>query len=183
VNQNALNKTEDFTHLYQSLFEPLLHFASTILNCKNTAEDTVQDVFVKFWDLDPEKCTIRCPRKLLFTMTHNLCIDRLRRLRYQEKLAHELGNRELSAPLTEHYIEDLENQVLLQQAFNRLSPRRKKIFYLIRIEGWKRQKVAATLGISEETVKESLRLALKSIRLYICSHNGLKTCSRTVRNK
>jgi hypothetical protein len=40
---------QGFNYFFGQLYEPLVHFAFTIVNDKSEAEDIVEDSFVKFW--------------------------------------------------------------------------------------------------------------------------------------
>jgi RNA polymerase sigma-70 factor (family 1) len=165
---------ESFDILYQLHFDALVHYATSILGSGFYSSDIVQDVFLKFWNLTSEKVDVRNTESLLFTMTRNLCLDRLRSLKTDKKVMANLAQKISSASITEDMLEDLEYQRLLQEAINSLSPQRKKVFILIRIEGLKRQEAARAMGISKETVKEAMRQALKSIRSYVCQKTGIK---------
>jgi RNA polymerase sigma-70 factor (ECF subfamily) len=166
--------TSDFEGIYKNLYEPLVCYAVSILGSSLYAPDIVQEVFLKFWNLGNEKVKIRDSKNLLMTMTRNQCLDRLRNLKANKKALMHLAQNKQFASVTEDLFDDMEYQRLFQEAINRLSPQRKRIFILIRIEGFKRETAAKMLCISEETAKEAMRQALRGIRNYICSKTGLK---------
>jgi RNA polymerase sigma-70 factor (family 1) len=174
VKEFCCDGTDNFSILYQLHFDALVHYATSILGSGFYSSDIVQDVFLKFWNLTSEKANVRNAKSLLFTMTRNLCIDRLRSLKTDKKVLAKLAQKDSFASITEDILEDLEYQRLLQEAINSLSPQRKKVFILIRIEGMKREGAAWAMGISEETVKEAMRQALKSIRSYVCAKTNIK---------
>jgi RNA polymerase sigma-70 factor (ECF subfamily) len=138
------------------------------------ASDIVQDVFLKFWNLNNEMVKIRDAKNLLMTMTRNQCLDKLRNINIDKRTLKQFAQRKSFAAITEDMLEEIEYQRLFQEAINHLSPQRKRVFVLIRIEGLKRERAAKALGISEETAKEAMRQALKTIRKYICAKTGIK---------
>lgn len=163
-----------FESLYQTHYKQLVVYATKILGSELYAYDIVSDVFVKYWALQNEKVEIREHKNYLFKMTHNLCMDRLRKRSCEKRLKYHLALNNTSANVTQQMVEYCEYEKLLQDAINRLSPQRKKIFVLMKVEGWSRHEIAEAMGISEATVKETLRLAVQTIRAEISSRAEIK---------
>ncbi len=65
---------------------------------------------------------------------------------------------------------------LIREAISLLPAQRRKIFELSREQGPRRGEIAITLGISENTVKNQLVIALKFIRDHLAS-KGIHTLS------
>ncbi len=83
----------------------------------------------------------------------------------------------IKAAAIEHYshIEEnllfRENARLLQNAISTLSPQRRQIFELCKIQGKSYQEVGALLNISTSTINDHIVKATRSIRQYIFLHN------------
>lgn len=77
---------------------------------------------------------------------------------------------------SEHYehieeaITNHQSSVVLQKAIEQLSPQQKKVYDLVKGEGYTYKKTAEIMNISPLTVKEYLVAANKSIRRYLLSH-------------
>ena len=134
------------------------------------AEDIVQEVFVTLWGkrhaIDPEQDIAGW----LFVVSHHKTVDQLkqkiRRSLVQKKLsiAGESQSIIISADLKEDQLSTIE------KAVDQLSPQKRKVFELCKVQGRTYKKAAEELHISKYTVKEYLSEALISIKKYIGEH-------------
>ena len=131
------------------------------------AEDIVQEVFVTLWakrhTIDPEQDIAGW----LFVISHNKTVDQLKR-----KLKQDLARKNLSIVTEDHSIivnADLKEEQLcaIEKAMDKLSPQKRKVFELCKVQGRTYKKAAEELHISKYTVKEYLSEALVSIKKYI----------------
>jgi RNA polymerase sigma-70 factor (ECF subfamily) len=60
-----------------------------------------------------------------------------------------------------------ELQRILEEAIDTLSPQQKKVYLLHRYENLKQEEIAQQMQISYYTVKEYMKIALKTIRTYV----------------
>ena len=134
------------------------------------AEDIVQDVFVTLWRkrhaIDPEQDLVGW----LFVVSHHKTIDQLKR-----KLKQALVQKNLSISREDRSIivnTDLKEEQLdaIEQAMDQLSPQKRKVFELCKVQGRTYKKAAEELHISKYTVKEYLSEAIVSIKKYIGEH-------------
>lgn len=70
-------------------------------------------------------------------------------------------------------LENKETQGLLKQAIDQLTPQRKQVFQLCKIEGRSYEEVAKIMGISTATVNSHMTKSLQSIREFILKHQDL----------
>jgi RNA polymerase sigma factor (sigma-70 family) len=108
-------------------------FAFGYLKCREEAEEIVQDTFIKIWQnratLDPSHSI----SGFLFTIAHNLILNRIRKLRNQAVFENKYPLNPLASsnPTQEKMLtEDLER--IRGIAVSQLPPRRKMIFQLVR---------------------------------------------------
>ena len=147
-------------------------YANTLKLIKDPtiAEDIVQDVFVTLWgkrhSIDPEQDIAGW----LFVVSHHKTVDQLKR-----KLKQALAQKHLSIFTEDHSIvvnaalkEDQLNAI--EEAMDHLSPQKRKVFELCKVQGRTYKKAAEELHISKYTVKEYLSEALVSIKKYIGEH-------------
>jgi RNA polymerase sigma-70 factor (ECF subfamily) len=134
------------------------------------AEDIVQEVFVTLWGkrhvIDPEQNITGW----LFVVCHHKTIDQLKR-----KLKEALVQKSLGIPREDHSIlvnTDLREEQLsaIAEAMDHLSPQKRKVFELCKVQGRTYKKAAEELHISKYTVKEYLSEAIVSIKKYVGEH-------------
>ena len=147
-------------------------YANTLKLIKDPAiaEDIVQDVFVTLWgkrhSIDPEQDIAGW----LFVVSHHKTVDQLKR-----KLKQALAQKDLSIVTEDHSIvvnAALKEEQLnaIEEAMDHLSPQKRKVFELCKVQGRTYKKAAEELHISKYTVKEYLSEALVSIKKYIGEH-------------
>ena len=117
------------------------------INDAAIAEELMQDVFIKVWekraDLDPEKSFIA----YLFCIANSRIIDFCRKEKRDQQV---MGN--LQRIGTEVFEEPMESDLsknegeLLIQAIEKLSPQRKRIFILCKLDGKSYEEVSKMLG-------------------------------------
>ncbi|HEV8270780.1 MAG TPA: sigma-70 family RNA polymerase sigma factor [Chitinophagaceae bacterium] len=147
-------------------------YANTLKLIKDPAlaEDIVQEVFVTLWDkrhtIDPEQDIVGW----LFVISHHKTVDQLK-----QKLRQILAQKNLNIFSEVHSIivnADLKEDQLnaIEEAMDQLSPQKRKVFELCKVQGRTYKKAAEELHISKYTVKEYLSDALVSIKKYIGEH-------------
>ena len=157
---------EAFTMLYNLYADRLYSFALVQTKSKQMAEDVVQDTFLKLWN---NRSNLNCygnVQALVFTMARNLIIDAFRR---------QVANIDIDAyfnlhealPSTASPEESLyfnETKEHLEQAKAKLSNKECKIYEMSREQDMPIKKIAQTLNLSPQTVKNYLTSTLKVFR-------------------
>jgi RNA polymerase sigma-70 factor (ECF subfamily) len=72
----------DFNDLVRQLNRNLYGHAYRILRSQEEAEDVVQEVFIKMWNLGKKLDEYTNVAALGVTMTRNLCIDQIRKKKH-----------------------------------------------------------------------------------------------------
>ncbi|MGJ1285784.1 RNA polymerase sigma factor [Sphingobacterium spiritivorum] len=157
-----------FNALY-TLYAPLLYNKCLkLLKDYEIVNDLVQDTFLKIWhlrtEIDPEKGF----RTFIFRIAENMVMDIFRRISRDKKLQEELWYNlvENSFHFNDHVI-DKEKKMILEQAISQLSPRKKEIWILCKVNEKSYKEVAQQLGISVSSVSNQLVTAMKDIKDYI----------------
>ena len=157
---------EAFTMLYNLYADRLYSFALVQTKSKQMAEDVVQDTFLKLWN---NRTNLNCygnVQALVFTMARNLIIDAFRR---------QVANIDIDAyfklhealPSTASPEESLyfnETKEHLEQAKAKLSNKECKIYEMSREQDMPIKKIAQTLNLSPQIVKNYLTSTLKVFR-------------------
>lgn len=159
-----------FDALYWKYHQPVFRNIIKITRDAEVARDILQEVYSKLWE---RRCEINEHQSVsgwLFVLSYNQSISYLRKT-LRESVA--LNKIETSSAVNDDLdnLNLLESQYqLLQLAIEKLSPQKRKVFTLCKIEGKSYEQAAQELNISKHTVKEYLSLSLISIREYVNNH-------------
>lgn len=155
-----------FKSLFEAFYAELLRFALFYVRQKETAEELVQDVFVKIWQRRHFLPGVRNVRSYLFTTTRNQCLNHLQKTGPR-------GGTPLDdlpadqVPLTafdpQRALELSELQRQVEVAVAQLPPRCRLIFTLVREQGHSYRDVAELLHLSPRTVEVQMGIALRKL--------------------
>ncbi|HEV2482188.1 MAG TPA: RNA polymerase sigma-70 factor [Puia sp.] len=157
-----------FEALYRTYFVRLLRFCFSIIHQKESAEEIVNDVFLKLWEHRDRKPAIDNIRLYLYVAVKN------RSLNYLRDTAN-LATIELSERCDPYIRFETNPETILvghetlqrlRTAINQLPPRCKLIFTLIKEHGLKYKDVAHLLDLSVKTVEAQLAIALRKLATF-----------------
>lgn len=152
--------------LYKLFNKRLVHFARVVTRSPETAEEVVEDVFVKIWSNRHKVMEIDNLTVYLYVAVKNRslnCISQKARELIQapfDDLDIELGD---MASDPHNLLVTSEMMQKMQQAVDSLPPRCKMIFKLVREDGLKYKEVADILNISVNTIDVQMAIAIKKI--------------------
>ena len=163
------NDISAFNSLYWEYHGAVYANALKLIRDPAIAEDIVQETFVALWEkrqsIDPKQDIAGW----LFVVSHHKTIDQLKR-----KLRHTLAEKILREVIEGQNIveEDITEEQLnaIEKAVDQLSPQKRKVFELCKMQRRTYEKAAEELQISKYTVKEYLSEAMVSIKKYIGQH-------------
>ena len=72
------DKEKTFTMVFDKNYEALCLYAVKFTEDFWEAEDIVQESFVRFWEMYRDRLTTENARPLLYRITRNMCVDRVR---------------------------------------------------------------------------------------------------------
>lgn len=127
--------------------EMLYKICIVMLKEKYDAEDTVQDVLIKYMTKKPIFESFEHEKAWLIRITMNLCKDKLRFYRMHSMLNIESINT--------IYSEQSEDKQFLEVLLS-LPPKYKEVLLLHYVEGYKCREIGGILNITETTVKKRL---------------------------
>ncbi|MEI6190642.1 MAG: RNA polymerase sigma-70 factor [Chitinophagia bacterium] len=160
------NCDKAYKSLFLLLYPRLLEFSNAIIKSKEDAEEVVSDFFIKVWQKRDIFASIENPKLYCFVSVKNLSINRLQ------------VNKKLIAPQLEDWDTNIssvffnpEELMISKEAVsnimtsvNKLPPKCKTIFKMVKEEGLKYNEVAKLLDISPKTVEAQMAIALRRIR-------------------
>ncbi|MCZ8511308.1 sigma-70 family RNA polymerase sigma factor [Paenibacillus filicis] len=164
-------KSEALHELYDRYARLVYSFAMKSRKEPQFAKEIVQLVFTRLWtterSYDPAKGLFV---NWLLTVTRNLTVDQLRKLRKQEALMpFEPWSAELAAG--ESSVEDALSKTLLkeqmEQACKYLNEQQTRLIRLLYWEGYSLSEIAAMNGEPVGTVKSRLHQTLKLLRRHL----------------
>jgi len=143
--------------------DSLLHFARQNSSGVAEAEDLVQEAFMRIWAQRERLRPNGSVKALLFTTVRSLALDEYRRWKRRTRWDVGLmGYAPPRSPLEELLGSELSR--LADDAILSLPPRRRAIFQLVRKKGLSYRETADTLGVSPQTVANSMSSALADLR-------------------
>lgn len=164
---------EAFTTLYRH-YSPLLYLnILRMLHDAEAAEELVQELFTRIWQKRACKGIREDFRGYMYRVAQNLVFDFFRRLKKDRALMERFRSITGEADAVAGPEERLQQQQaagIIRNAIEHLPPQQKKVYQLVKQDGYTYKMAARDMGISPFTVKEYLSLANKSIRNYVLSH-------------
>jgi RNA polymerase sigma factor (sigma-70 family) len=154
------------SEIYDRYSSRIYNFAFRFLRNSEAAEDAVQEVFVKMlkhanqFNGDAKLST------WLFSITANWCRDYLRKSDNKAKETEEVlislpGPSELAPDRT---LERRQNEVMVQQALEALTPEQREAILLSRYQGLSYAEIAQISGCSEGAVKTRVFRAMETLK-------------------
>jgi len=144
-----------FTTIFHLYYAALVRFVTRHLGSQDAAEDVVQDLFTRLWDVRAGIDPSRSLRAYLFTMARNRAVNVLEhdvvvRQHAEEVLG--LLPQTATVPAADALVLTDELARLVAARVATLSPRLREIYHLSRDEGLSTSEIAETLGIATQTV-------------------------------
>lgn len=163
-----------FRQIYECYQGRVFLFAYRLTKSKASAEEVVQEVFVKLWEKREKVKIDKNFSAYMLTMAKNLVLDGLKKAAYDRKVQQRIYHQmqALRNTTAEQMIQK-ELDRLHRQAIDALSPQRRNVYILSREEEMSYQEIADKLGISRNTVRNLMVEALESIREHISRHPDL----------
>lgn len=163
-----------FDELYHLYSKPVYLRLRFLVKDADVADELLQELFMRVWtyraNLDPQKSF----RAYLFTIAQNLVYNYFRKLASDQALIRNLILNQVDYYLSgDELLEIKEAGQLLQKAIDQLSPQRRQVFQLCKLEGKSYEETGKIMGISIATVNSHMTQSLQSIRSYLLKHQDI----------
>ena len=164
----------DESPLVRAFFEKrenLLLFLAARTRCMATAEDLIQDLYLRIATAEVE-ADVRAPAALLYKMASNLLIDHVRsRQRSSRRNAQwrqegrvVVGREEVvDEPAADEVLVTKERVRLLAEAVAGLPPQMGRAFRLHKLEGLSQAQTADAMKVSPKTVEHQIQAAIRHL--------------------
>lgn len=171
----AQGDEEAFNTLFH-MYVPRLHsLVMKVTRSEGVAKDIIQEVFLYLW-IDRESLTkVEVPQNWIFKIAYNRSYSWLARQVSRNRKYSEFRQQNPAEgdENLEHTVALNETARLIHEATALLPEHARKIFQLSRETGLKAAEVAEQLGISVQTVRNSLVRSVKFIKEYLAQHGIL----------
>lgn len=140
-----------------------------LLRSEELAEDVLQDIFVKIWEIretiDPEQNFVA----FLYKMAANRSKNVFRRNLYDENMRNELG-KDLGYDPIENATNESDTKRILDLAMSKLTPRQREVYTLHKLEGLSYQEISEKLKISASAINHHIQEATKQLKIALKSY-------------
>lgn len=155
--------TEEFKSVLLPKKNKLFRLAIFLLKNREEAEDTVQEIYLKLWDMKEKLAKYNNIEAVMMTMTRNRCLDKLKTKREKfGSLNEEINSHSYISPMDRTIQEDM---VVHVKAFlNQLPEQQKTILHLRDVEGYEYNEIKKITGFELNYIRVNLSRARKSIR-------------------
>jgi RNA polymerase sigma-70 factor (family 1) len=154
-----------FGRLYVSFMPYLIRFAKSIIKDRELAEEIVSDVFIKIWQNRTDISKIDNFKLYLYVSTKNTALNYLSR-HYRKNIV-SLEEMSLNISMSPYNPEQLlitsEAVRKIDNEIQKLPPRCKLIFKLVKEDRLRYNDIAQLLNISVKTIDNQMAIALKKI--------------------
>ncbi|SFW84887.1 RNA polymerase sigma factor [Chitinophaga sancti] len=141
-----------------------------LLRSEELAEDVLQDLFIKVWEvrqtINPELVF----GALLYKIAANLSKNIYRRNVYDQLMRKQINPDEGHNPI-EASLDQSEAKELLQAALNKLTPRQREVYIMAKIDGLSYQQISKQLNISASAINHHIQEANKQLRNILKNNN------------
>jgi RNA polymerase sigma-70 factor (family 1) len=145
----------------------LHRYAAGILKDIHEAEDIVQDIFLKLWNLRQHIGEIQNIDAFAFRMTRNLCLDRIKALKptlMDERMETVLKSRKALSDDPEHDLILRDTIAEVQRLIEQLPEQQRTAIHLRDVEGYSNEEIAEIMEIEVNAVRVNVSRARKSLR-------------------
>lgn len=157
-----------FSYFFNRYYTRLVQFALLFVPSHNLAEDVVSEVMIRLLRKRKELHTITNFQGYLFQAVKNEAINQLKVYNRHSANSKPIENEK------DHFLPDLvdpcekllekELREIVSKIVEGLPPKRRMVYKLIKDEGLRYKQVGELLDISERTVEEHLKIAVKELR-------------------
>ena len=157
--------TDAFGELFNAWRDKLFAYILRITNSQETAEDVVQDVFLKIWVKREDLSQVNNFNAYIFRTAHNHAVSAIRRMAQETIILSQIRRHSFSEgmPLEETLWRKQVSEKLKIIVGN-LPPQQKLVYTLSRERGLMQEEIARRMDITLSTVQNHMTQALSNIR-------------------
>lgn len=154
-----------FDKIFRQYYPELVRYCLCFTKDTETAEEIVQDVFVKLWIKHDELAIKSSLKSYLYRAVHNHTLNYFSYIKLQEKYRTYVGfgtERNDITPLEKLTGQDLE--LKLNETILKMPKKCREVYELRHFDGLKNKEIAERLNISTKTVEKHVSKAISLLR-------------------
>lgn len=164
IERLQANEVGAFNALYWKYHRALYANILKIIRNPEVAQDILQEVFVALWEKRLLLDINQSVAGWLFVTSYNKSITHLKQMLRLTALSAEFSQTTGLLQSDTEYLANEDQFQVLQHAISKLSPQKRRVFELCKIQGKTYEEAAQELNISKHTVKEYLSAAINYLR-------------------
>ncbi len=153
-----------FENIFKNYYQRLCTHANSILRDQDEAEETVQNVFVNFWEKRNKMQITGSIQAYLYSSVRNACLNKLKHGKVRQLYAQEQEALSSTSMPTSQITFQNELQKQIHDAIESLPEQCRIIFKMSRYDELKYAEIAEQLNISIKTVENQMGKALRIMR-------------------
>jgi len=161
IKKGHLQSFETVFHQYYGM---LCSFAENYTKNPDSAEEIVQDIFVRFWEKREQLNIEFSLKNYLLRSVKNQCLNYIKHEKIQQKHILSTNAKHESNDSFEDNFLGIELAEKIEESISSLPEKRREIFRLSREDGLKYHEIANKMNISVKTVETQMSLAIKYLR-------------------
>ena len=150
--------------LISRYWQRLVRYAVRLGHSSDTAQDVVQEAFIRVWETRTPWRPIGTPQAFLYRIVRNLTLQEYRHREVTERHGPEIVRRHSTPSTPFQLAAESELDHALQDAIAALPERRREAFVLTRYHDLSQAEVAEIMGLSLQTVANHVSMAMASLR-------------------
>ena len=152
-------RTEEFNHIILPMRSDLKAYALRLTESDDNAEDLVQEVMLRLWDMRQNIQAEDNLKALAITIMRNKFYDQCR---HEER--NFTTDKVMEVPIEDRRAEQRDEVNLIKQIVAQLPPLQQQIFRMKEIEGYDASEIMQITGCSAENLRKNLSRARMRIR-------------------
>jgi len=154
---------EEFKSRLLPVKNKLFRLAFILLSNRQEAEDAVQEVYLKMWDMRKDLVKYKSTEALMVTITRNLCLDKLKTRKNKAISINQAFNiSESNDP--ELAAEEMDMVNIVKQVMQQLPAQQKTVIHLRDVEGYDYEEIVKITGFEMNYVRVNISRGRKKIR-------------------
>ena len=170
----ATGNREAFTKIYATHLNNLYRYVFLFTKSKEESEEILQDLFIKIWENREKLAEVDSFKNYIFRIAKNKMLDNIRHLQTRQRVFAEIKRtKDIAEFTTTDHCVYREYYQVVQQAIEKLPPKRKLIFRLNIENGLSPDEIAHKLSISKSVVQKQTYKASHFVREYLLKHSEI----------
>ena len=145
------------------LRDKLLNYARKLTEDPSDAEDAVQEIMLKLWNMRQKLDEYQSIEALAMTMTHHLCMD-IWRAKRPDSLSLEQVQAPSQSATPERLLEEKDEFRLMRKIIDSLPTLQRTIIQMKDVQEYETEEIAEITGCSAEAIRSNLSKKKKKVR-------------------